>query len=174
MRRRVRLHPTIDSGQYLTNKSANARQSYFLFDLSDGGPYSAKRTHSVERVFTDRVEEDIMRFLDILGRVTKGAQAVAPLVVPAINPAAGVITQLVLNAVVRAEETGGSGSTKKEAVMREVLPVVTPLLTTLLATSGKNVNLNAGGVNEAVSEIVEGVVKLLKAVEMPATVTATQ
>ena len=58
--------------------------------------------------------------------------------------------------------------------MDEVLPLVTPLLMTLLAASGKNVNLNAEGVNDAVGDIVEGVVKLLKAVEVPATVTATK
>jgi len=113
-----------------------------------------------------------VKFLDVLGRVAKGAQVVAPAVIPAINPAAGAITQIVLNAVVRAEEAGGTGVNKKQAVMTEVLPIVTPLLTTLLATSGKNLNLNAEGVSDAVGEIVEGVVKLLKAVEVPATVTA--
>ena len=115
-----------------------------------------------------------MRFLDILGKVSKGAQVVAPMVIPMINPAAGTITQIVLNAVVKAEAIGGSGGAKKEQVMAEVLPVVTPLLTTLLAASGKNVNLNAAGVTDAVGDIVEGVVKLLKAVEVPATSTANQ
>ena len=113
-----------------------------------------------------------MRFLDILGRVAKGAKVAAPLVAPAISPAAGAITQIVMNAVIRAEEAGGTGANKKKVVMAEVLPIVAPLLTTMLATSGKNVNLNAEGVNDSVSQIVEGVVKLLNAVEVPATTTA--
>jgi hypothetical protein len=114
-----------------------------------------------------------VKFLDILGHIAKGAQAVAPVVIPAINPAAGAITQLVLSAVVRAEEAGGSGSAKKQQVLAEVLPIATPLLTTMLSASGRNVNLNQQGVSDAVGQIIEGVVSLLKAVEVPAATSAS-
>jgi hypothetical protein len=114
-----------------------------------------------------------MKFLEILGNIAKRAQTVAPAVIPAVSPAAGAITQLVLNAVVKTEQAGGDGPAKKERVMAEVAPTVIPLLTTLLKASGKNVNFDAQGVSAALAQIVEGVVMLLKAIDVPTTATAS-
>jgi hypothetical protein len=112
-----------------------------------------------------------MSFLSTLGKIAKIGQVVAPGVVTAINPAAGAITGLVVNAVVKAEETGGSGSSKKQQVMNEVLPSIGPLVSTILASSGAKVNLNSAGVTNAASQIVDGVVALLNAIEAPAAAT---
>jgi hypothetical protein len=109
-----------------------------------------------------------MGFLDTLRKITKIGQVVAPGVITAINPAAGAITGLIINAVVKAEESGGSGPGKKQQVMDEVLPIVAPLVSTVLASSGAKVNLNSTGVNNSVSQIVDGVVSLLNAMEAPA------
>ncbi len=113
-----------------------------------------------------------MGILHVLKSIGKGAQAVVPAVVPAINPAAGAITQLILNAVARAEQGGGGGVAKKQQVMTEVLPIAGPLLTTILQASGGKVELDSRGINDAVSEIVEGIVKLLKAVDVHAAAAA--
>jgi hypothetical protein len=109
-----------------------------------------------------------MSFLSTLRGITKVGEVVAPSVVTAINPAAGAITGVIVNAVVKAEETGGSGPGKKQEVMDEVLPIVGPLVSTLLASSGAKVNLNSAGVTNSVSQIVDGVVSLLNAIEAPA------
>lgn len=113
-----------------------------------------------------------MGILHVLKTIGKGAQAVVPAVVPAINPAAGAITQLILNAVVHAEQSGVGGAVKKQQVMNEVVPIAGPLLTTILQTTGGKVKLDSQGINDAVSEIVEGIVKLLKAVDVPAAAVA--
>src|SRR4051794_31737902 len=112
-----------------------------------------------------------MSFLSTLRGIAKIGEVVAPGVVTAINPAAGAITGVVVNAVVKAEETGGSGPGKKQQVMDEVLPIVGPLVSTILASSGAKVNLNSTGVTTSVSQIVDGVVSLLNAVEAPAAAT---
>jgi hypothetical protein len=112
-----------------------------------------------------------MSFLSKLRGIAKIGEVVAPGVVTAINPAAGAITGVVVNAVVKAEETGGSGPGKKQQVMDEVLPIVGPLVSTILASSGAKVSLNSKGVTTSVSQIVDGVVSLLNAVEAPAAAT---
>ena len=112
-----------------------------------------------------------MSFLDTLRKITKISQVVAPGVITAINPAAGAITGVIINAVVKAEESGGSGAGKKQQVMDEVLPIVGPLVSTVLASSGAKVNLNSTGVINSVSQIVDGVVSLLNAMEAPTAAT---
>ena len=77
-----------------------------------------------------------MSFLSVLKKIGKVGEAVAPVAVTAINPAAGAITGMVVNAVVKAEESGGSGPEKKQKVMSEVLPMVGPLVTAVLQSAG--------------------------------------
>jgi hypothetical protein len=114
-----------------------------------------------------------MSFLSTLGKILKFGQAVAPGVVTAINPAAGAITGVALNAVVKAEESGGTGPQKKQKVMQEVIPTVGPLVSTLLASSGAKVDLNSTGVTNAVSQIVDGIVSLLNAIQAAPAAAAT-
>ena len=114
-----------------------------------------------------------MSFLSTLGKILKVADTAAPAAISAINPAAGAITGLVLNSVVKAEQSGGTGTAKKQQVMNEVLPAVGPLINTILQASGTKVNMNAQGVETAVGQIVDGVVALLNAVQTPATAPAS-
>jgi len=108
------------------------------------------------------------KFKDIL----KVGEVAAPTVVTAINPAAGAITGLILNSVAKAEQTGSSGADKKKQVVAEVLPSVAPIVNAVLASSGAKVNLDAAGVNNGVSQIVDGVVSLLNSMQAPAAATA--
>jgi len=116
-----------------------------------------------------------MSFLSVLGTVAKiGETAAAPAAVSAINPAAGLITSLVINAVIKAEQRGGTGSAKKQQVLAELLPVITPIVGTLVQTSNPKVSINPEGVNQAISQIVDGVVSLLNAVQAQATSAAAR
>jgi hypothetical protein len=112
-----------------------------------------------------------MSFLTTLGKILKAGQLAAPTVVTAINPAAGAITGIILNAVVKAEQSGASGPDKKKQVVAEVLPTIGPLVSAVLGASGATVNLNSAGVTNAVGEIVDGVVALLNAIETPTAAT---
>ena len=112
-----------------------------------------------------------MSFLSVLGKIAKAGETVAPAAVTAINPAAGAITGIVLNAVVKAEQAGGTGASKKQQVMNQVLPAIVPLISTVAKSTGTQVNLNSTGANNAVSQIVDGVVALLNAVEAPTAAT---
>ena len=106
-----------------------------------------------------------MSFLDKLKNVFKVSEAVAPSIVTAINPAAGAITGLILNAVAKAEEAGGSGPEKKKKVVAAVLPSVTPIVGAVLAASGSKVNLDQGTLHDGLGQIVDGVVALLNSMQ---------
>lgn len=108
-----------------------------------------------------------MSFLKVLGKVLSATEALAPTVANAINPAAGAIVNVVVTAVARAEQAGGSGASKKEAVMAEALPLLMPLLQAVLKSSKANVNLNPEGIRTATSQMVDGVVALMNAVQAP-------
>jgi hypothetical protein len=112
-----------------------------------------------------------MSFLTTLGKILKVGEVVGPSVVTTINPAAGAITGLILNAVVKAEKTGGSGAEKKKQVVAEVLPTVGPLVNAVVASSGAKVNLDSAGATNGISQIVDGIVALLNAMEVPAAAT---
>ena len=113
-----------------------------------------------------------MSFLTVLSKVLSATEALAPTVANAINPAAGAIVNVVVSSVARVEQAGGTGASKKEAVMAEVMPLLLPLLTAVLKSSRANVNLNPDGIREAASQIVDGVVALLNAVQPSATPAA--
>jgi hypothetical protein len=113
-----------------------------------------------------------MGFLDVLGKVTKIGESFAP--AAAINPAAGLIMNLVVNAVIKAEQGGGTGPTKKQEVIQELIPVITPLVATLIPSSGGRTSINSEGLTQAVSQIVDGVVALLNAVQAGETAAKTK
>lgn len=114
-----------------------------------------------------------MSFIDTLGKILKVADTVAPAAVSAINPAAGAITGLVLNSVVKAEQAGGTGPAKKQQVLNEVLPAVGPLIGTVLEASGVKANMNGPGLQDAIGQMVDGVVALLNAIQTPAAAPAS-
>jgi hypothetical protein len=114
-----------------------------------------------------------MSFLSTLGKIFKVADTAAPAAVTAINPAAGAITGLVLNSVIKAEQGGGTGPAKKQQVLTEVLPAVGPLIGTVLQVSGVTANMNGPGVEAAIGQMVDGVVALLNAIQTPAAAPAS-
>jgi hypothetical protein len=114
-----------------------------------------------------------MSFLSVLGKIAKIGGAVAPAAATAISPTAGAITGLVVNAVIKAEQAGGTGSVKKELVMKQVLPVVTPLILTLMQNSGTKVTVDPTGTEKAVSQIVDGVVALMNSLDAQTQATAS-
>jgi hypothetical protein len=114
-----------------------------------------------------------MSFLNALGKILKVADTAAPAAISAINPAAGAITGLVLNSVVKAEQAGGTGPAKKEQVLNEVLPAVNPLIATVLQASGVTANMSGPGVEAGIGQMVDGVVTLLNAIQTPAAAPAS-
>ena len=54
-----------------------------------------------------------MNVVEALGKVLQVGEAAAPIVATAVNPAAGAPVNVVLDAVTKAEATGGSGVAKK-------------------------------------------------------------
>ena len=114
-----------------------------------------------------------MGFRSILGDIVKVGEVVAPGAVTALNPAAGAITQLVVNGIVKAEQSGADGASKKQQVVNSVLPAVEPTLRTMFQTGGGTANVDPQGANEAVGQLVDAFVKLLNSVQVPAAVGAT-
>jgi hypothetical protein len=113
-------------------------------------------------------EELRMGFLSNLKKILNVSEAEAPSVVTAINPAAGAITGLILNAVVKAEDAGGSGPDKKKQVVAAVLPSVAPIVGAVLGSSGAKVNLDPTALNAGIGQIVDGFVALLNSMQAPA------
>ena len=109
-----------------------------------------------------------MSFLSNLKKILNVSEAVAPSVVTAINPAAGAITGLIINAVVKAEDAGGSGPDKKKQVVAAVLPSVAPILGAVLGSSGAKINLDPTTLNTGIGQIVDGIVALLNSMQAPA------
>lgn len=109
-----------------------------------------------------------MGFLSVFSKILKAGETVAPAVLTAVNPAAGAITSLVVSAVIKAEQAGGEGSDKKEQVMAQLAPMVAPMVASILQASGSKVTVDPAGVNQAISQMVEGVVALLNALKAPA------
>lgn len=107
-----------------------------------------------------------MGFLTNLKKILNVSEAVAPSVVSAINPAAGAITGLIINAVVKAEDAGGSGPDKKKQVVAEVLPSVAPIVGAVLGSSGAKVNLDPTALNTSIGQIVDGIVALLNSMQV--------
>jgi len=103
-----------------------------------------------------------MSFLNVLKGILHVGEAVAPQVATAINPVAGALVGVVVNAVTQAEQKGGTGADKKDAVMKEVLPIAESIMGAVLQTKG--VKINSAQLNTAMSDIVDGVVALLNSV----------
>ena len=80
----------------LPRRSANGKLSPFH---GPGTRYHRKRGH--------------MNVVEALGKVLQVGEAAAPIVATAVNPAAGAPVNVVLDAVTKAEATGGSGVAKK-------------------------------------------------------------
>jgi hypothetical protein len=115
-----------------------------------------------------------MGFLSVIGKVLKVGEAVVPGVATAINPAAGAVISLVVNSVVQAEQTGGTGAAKKTQVVKDVLPAATAVINAVLQAKGTNVGLNSAQLNTAVGSLVDGVVALMNSVQtQPATQAST-
>ena len=113
-----------------------------------------------------------MSFLNTLKGILHVGEALAPSVATAINPAAGAIVGVVINAVTQAEQAGGTGAAKKAAVMKDVLPVAEGIVNAVLQAKG--VKVNPTQLSGAVSSITDGVVALLNSVgTAAATTTAT-
>jgi hypothetical protein len=112
-------------------------------------------------------------FLSTFAKVLKIGGSVAPGIITAVNPAAGAITSLVVNAVIQAEEAGGSGPEKKQAVMAQVAPMVAPMVGAIMQATGSKVIVDPAGVNQALSQTVDGVVALLNAIKAPAAASAS-
>jgi len=104
-----------------------------------------------------------MSFLNVLKGILHIGEAVAPQVATAINPAAGALVGVVINAVTQAEQKGGTGPDKKQAVMNQVLPVAESILGAVLQTKG--IKINTTQLNTAISDIVDGVVALLNSID---------
>jgi hypothetical protein len=109
-----------------------------------------------------------MNILKALGAIAKVGEAVAPIAVTAVNPAAGAITSLVLNAVVKAEQAGGTGPQKREQVLASLGPMVAPLVASIMQAAGSKVKVDPNGVNQAVGQIADGIVALLNSMQVPA------
>lgn len=110
-----------------------------------------------------------MSFLNVLGKVLNVGGAVAPTVASAVNPAAGALVGLVVNAVTQAEQAGGTGAQKKAAVMQSVVPAAAGVVGAALQAKGSNPSLNSTQLTSAVSSLVDGTVSLLNSVQSPAT-----
>jgi len=109
-----------------------------------------------------------MSFLKVFANIVKVGSAIAPNAATAVNPAAGAITSLVVNAVIKAEQAGGSGAEKKQQVMAQVAPVVAPMVAAIMQAAGSKVTVDPDGVNRAISQTVDGMVALLNAIQAPA------
>ena len=114
-----------------------------------------------------------MSFMSVLGHIMKIGGSVAPAAITAVNPAAGAITSLVVSAVIKAEEAGGSGPEKKKQVLQQLGPMVAPMVGTIMQAAGSKVSVDPAGVNTALSQIVDGVVALLNSLRAPATTSAS-
>lgn len=114
-----------------------------------------------------------MGLRSILGDVVKVGGIAAPEVVTALNPAAGAITQLLVNSIIKAEQSGGDSTAKKQQVVNSVLPAVEPTLNTMLQTAaGGKASVDSQGANDAVGQLVDGFVKLLNSVQVSAATTS--
>jgi hypothetical protein len=109
-----------------------------------------------------------MGFLKVLSGILKVGEAIAPAVVTSVNPAAGAITSLVVSAVVKAEQAGGTGPEKRQQVMTQLAPMVAPMVASIMQAAGSKVQVDPNGVNQAVGQIVDGVVALLNSMQAPA------
>ena len=114
-----------------------------------------------------------MSLLYVLGKVLHVGEAVAPEVATAINPAAGALISLVLNAVTQAEQAGGSGAAKKAQVVQGVMPAAATIVNAVLQAKGGKSNIDSPQLTAAVSALVDGVVALLNSVQTPAVPAAS-
>jgi hypothetical protein len=109
-------------------------------------------------------------FLNVLKGILHIGEAVGPQVATAINPAAGALVGIVVNAVTQAEQKGGTGPDKKQEVMTQVLPVAESILGAVLQAKG--VKIDNAQLNTAMSNIVDGVVALMNSIGGVAATTA--
>jgi len=112
-----------------------------------------------------------MSFLNVLKKVVKVSEAVGPAVATAINPGAGALVGLIVNAVAQAEEAGGTGPAKKAAVIASVLPTATTILNATLQARGAKSQIDSTQLQTALGNIVDGVVALMNSVQEPGTTT---
>src|SRR5215475_1502565 len=106
-----------------------------------------------------------MSFLNVLKIVGQVGGTVAPSVATAINPGAGALVALIVNAVVQAEEAGGTGPAKKAAVVASVLPTATTILNASLQARGAKTQIDPGQLSTAVGKIVDGIVELMNSIQ---------
>src|SRR5262249_40033580 len=109
-----------------------------------------------------------MSFLNVLGKIFNVTEAVGPQVATAINPAAGALVSLVVQSVAQVEQAGGSGASKKQAVMQSVLPVASNVVAATLQPRGAAANVDPTQLQNAIGGMVDGVVGLMNAVQAPA------
>jgi hypothetical protein len=109
-----------------------------------------------------------MGFMKVLNAVAKVGEAIAPAAVTAINPTAGAITSLVVNAVIKAEQTGGSGPQKRQQVMAQLAPMVAPMVAGIMQAAGSKVQVDPNSANQAVGQIADGIVALLNSLQVQA------
>ena len=117
-----------------------------------------------------------MSFLHVLGDALHIGEAVAPGVVTAINPAAGAVVGLVVQAVTQAEQAGGTGAQKKAAAVQAVAPAAVGAVNAILQAKGSSAAVDPAQVSTAVGSLVDGVVGLLNSVQpsgTPATPSGT-
>src|ERR1044071_5447494 len=112
-----------------------------------------------------------MGFLNVLKKIVKVGEAVGPTVATAINPGAGALVGLIVNAVSQAEEAGGTGPAKKAAVIAAVLPTATTILNATLQARGAKTQIDSAQLQTAVGNLVDGVVALMNSVQDPAAAT---
>jgi hypothetical protein len=113
-----------------------------------------------------------MGFLKVLSTIFKVGEAIAPAVVTSVNPAAGAITSLVVSAVVKAEQAGGSGPEKRQQVLAQLAPMVGPMVASIMQASGSKVQLDPNVLNQSVGQIVDGVVALMNSMQPAAQKTS--
>ena len=115
-----------------------------------------------------------MSFLKILKNIVSIGEAVAPSVATVMNPAAGALVGLVVNAVTQAEQAGGSGAEKRLAVMQSLLQAATVIVNASLHAQGAKTQVDPVKLSSAIGSIVDGVVALMNSVQAPAVAGTTE
>jgi hypothetical protein len=142
----------------LQQKVINSAPSFFNGRFQTGGSRWPERG-------------DYVSLRSVLGRIGKGllGAGTAEGIVTAINPVAGAISALVLNAIAKAEAHGGTATDKKQRVVAEVTPFIQPLIATVLTSEHVPIsvaNIDSDGIRQAVDKLADGVIALLDAIEV--------
>ena len=113
-----------------------------------------------------------MSFLGTLGKIGRSIGRVAlrygPFVAGTVNPLAGQIAQIIVEAIIEAQQRHaheqGVGATKREEVVSQVTPKVQELIEKKLGKHAEEVAIDHDTAREAVGQIVDGYVRLLKGI----------